>query len=149
MTNATATPHYNAPRASAPQPEITGWSGWIVFGAMMMLILGSFHAIQGLIALFNDEYYLVGANGLIVQLDYTAWGWTHLILGSVIVLAGVGLFAGQMWARVLGIALAALSAVLNFAFIAAYPVWSSIVIAIDVLLVYALAVHGRELKTQR
>jgi hypothetical protein len=126
--------------------EMTGWAGWVVFAGTLMFILGAFHAIQGLIALFNDEYYLVASTGLTVQLDFTTWGWAHLIGGVVVILAGAALFSGQLWARGLGIALAVLSAIANFAFIAAYPVWSTIVIALDVFIIYALAVHGGELR---
>jgi sulfite exporter TauE/SafE len=65
----------------------------------MMVLIGSFHVIQGLVALFNDEYYLVGKSGLTVQVDYTVWGWTHIVAGVLIMCAGFGLLAGQMWAR--------------------------------------------------
>jgi hypothetical protein len=129
---------------SAGQPS--GWVGWIVFAGTMMIIIGSLHAVQGLVAVFNDEYFLVTKNGLTVHLDYTAWGWTHIIAGLVVIGAGLGLFAGQMWARVVGIILASLSLLLNFAFIASYPFWSAIVIAMDVFVIMALTVHGREMK---
>lgn len=135
------------PRQARTEPEPTGWVGWIVFAGVMMVMIGTFHMIQGLIALFKDEYYLVGKSGLTVEVDYTAWGWTHLIAGAIVFAAGLGLFAGQMWARVVGVVLAVVSAVLNFAFIAAYPFWSSIVIALDVFVIYALTAHGREMKS--
>jgi hypothetical protein len=117
-----------------------------MFAGTLMLMIGSFHVIQGLVAVFNDEYYLVTKNGLTVHVDYTTWGWTHIIAGIVVICAGLGLFAGQMWARVVGIALAGISALLNFAFIASYPFWSTIVIAMDVFVIMALTVHGREMK---
>ena len=124
----------------------SGWVGWITFAGTMMMIIGSLHVVQGLVAVFNDEYYLVTKNGLTVHLDYTSWGWTHIIAGLVVIGAGLGLFAGQMWARVVGIVLASISALLNFAFIASYPFWSTIVIAMDVFVIMALTVHGREMK---
>jgi hypothetical protein len=130
---------------SAPEP--TGWLGWIVFAGTMMVMIGTLHIIQGLVALFNDDYYLVGKNGLTVHLDYTGWGWTHVILGIVVAAAGLGLFTGRMWARVLGVIVAGLSLLVNFAFIAAYPFWSTIVIAVDVFVIFALTVHGREAKS--
>jgi hypothetical protein len=136
----------SAREASRAIPEPTGWVGWIQFAAIMMVMMGIFHAIEGLVALFDDGYYLVGPNGLTVNVDYTTWGWTHLVLGIVVVAAGIGLFAGQMWARVVGIGLAGLSAIVNFGFIAAYPFWSTIVIALDVFIILALTVHGREMK---
>lgn len=132
-------------RRHAPEP--TGWVGWIVFAAAMMIMLGIFHAIAGLVALFKDEYYLVGPEGLTIDVDYTAWGWAHLIGGVVIALAGMALFTGRTWARVVGVAVAMLSAIINIAFLAAYPVWSTIMIAIDVLVIYALTAHGAEMKS--
>jgi hypothetical protein len=128
---------------------VTGWAGWLVFAAVLMILLGALHAIQGLIALFNSEYYLVGPGGLSVHLDYTTWGWVHLIAGAVVLVAGIGVLVGQTWARAIGILLAVVSALANFTFIAAYPVWSCILIALDVLIIYALAVNGRELRAAR
>lgn len=124
----------------------TGWVGWIVFGGVMMLMLGTFHAIQGLVALFRDEYYLVGQNGLTVHVDYTAWGWVHLIAGVLIVAAGAGVLAGQMWARVIGVMLAFASAIVNIGFLAAYPIWSTMMVVLDVLVIWALIVHGSEVR---
>ena len=85
------------------RPAPTAWVGWIAFAGTMMLLLGTFHVIQGLVALFQEEYYLVGTNGLTVQLDYSQWGWTHVILGALVMAAGIGLIAGQMWARVIAV----------------------------------------------
>jgi hypothetical protein len=131
---------YDAPRRSGP----TGWVGVVLFGGIMMLMVGGFQVIQGFVALFRDEYYLVSPNGLVVEVDYTAWGWTHLLIGLVAVATGIGVMVGQTWARVVGIVIAVVSALVNIAFLAAYPIWSTIIIAIDVLVIYALAVHGRE-----
>lgn len=124
----------------------TGWVGWIVFSGVMLIMIGVFQALMGFVAIFKEDYYLVGRTGLVVELDYTAWGWVHLIFGIVVLLAGFGILAGQMWARVVGIILAVLSAIANLLFLAAYPVWSIIVITLDVLVIYALTVHGREVK---
>jgi hypothetical protein len=115
----------------------------------MMMLLGTFHAIQGLVALFNDEYYLVSSSGLVLSLDYTAWGWVHLVAGAVLVAAGLGVFGGQTWARAVGVATAVLSAIVNVGFLAAYPVWSLMMIALDVVLILALTVHGSEVKARR
>jgi hypothetical protein len=127
--------------------EPTGWVGWIVFSGVLLCMIGVFQAMMGFVALFKEDYYLVGRTGLVLELDYTAWGWVHLIFGIVVLLAGFGVLAGQMWARVVGIILAVLSAIANLVFLAAYPVWGVIVIALDVLVIYALCVHGREVKT--
>lgn len=146
MSSTPSTSDYGTPHRFVDTPQQTGWAGWVVFAGSMMIIVGLFHAIQGLVALFNDEYYLVGPEGLTIQVDYTTWGWAHLITGIVVVLAGAALYTGQTWARVVGIILASASAIGNFAFIPAYPVWCTIVIVMDLLIIYALAVHGRELK---
>jgi hypothetical protein len=111
-----------------------------------MILIGAFQAIIGLVALFKDEYYVVRASGLVVNVDYTAWGWTHLLLGILLFAAGCGACVGQTWARAIGVILALISAVINMAFIAAYPVWSILIITLDVVVIYALIVHGRELK---
>jgi hypothetical protein len=142
--------------ASAGAPEshlqnvqptaMTGWVGWIGFAAVMMVLLGTFHAIQGLVALFQDEYFLVAKSRLTIHVDYTTWGWVHLIGGIIIALAGVALFTGKVWARTLGVVLAMISAVVNIGFLAAYPIWSVLMIAIDILVIWALTVHGAELK---
>jgi hypothetical protein len=128
--------------------EPTGWVGWVLFAGIMMVMLGTFQAIEGLVALFKDSYFVVPRSGLVVSVDYTTWGWVHLLLGIVVALAGLGVIAGQMWARVIGILVALVSAVVNLAFIAAYPVWSTIIIAVDVLVIYALTVHGKEAKAE-
>jgi hypothetical protein len=124
----------------------TAWAGMALFGGIMMVMVGGFQIMQGFVALLRDEYYLVTRNDLLITLDYTAWGWTHLLLGVVAVLTGFVVMLGQTWARVLGILIAVVSALVNIAFLSAYPIWSTIVIAIDVLVIYALAAHGRELE---
>jgi transposase len=89
---------------------------------------------------------LVTKDGLVLNLDFTSWGWTHLVLGVLLGLVGVGLLAGNTAARVAGVALAALSAVVNLVFMAAYPAWSVMVIALDVIVIFSIVVHGRELQ---
>jgi hypothetical protein len=138
--------------AAPPSPadirrdEPTAWVGMVIFSGVMLTMLGGFQAMEGIVALIRDEYYLVTRNGLMIDIDYTTWGWTHLVLGLLAVAAGIGIFAGQMWARVLGIVIAVVSALANMAFLAAYPIWATIVIAVDVLVIYALAMHGSEVK---
>ncbi len=127
--------------------EPTGWVGWIIFAGTMLVILGIFHAIQGLVALFNDSVYLVGPKGLVINVDYTVWGWVHLLGGILVVLAGVALFAGKMWARILAVIVAVVSAIINVVFLPAYPIWSTMMIAIDVLVIWAVTVHGSEMKS--
>jgi hypothetical protein len=125
---------------------MTGWVGWIAFAGTMMVLLGSFHVIQGLVAVFKDEYFVVGKSGLVVNVDYTTWGWVHIIGGLIIAGAGVALFTGKVWARTIGVLLAMVSAIVNISFLAAYPIWSTIMITVDILVIWALTVHGSEMK---
>ena len=139
-------------RGRAPAPDVrytsgpSGWVGWVAFGGVMMMLLGAFQAIEGLVALFDDGFYLVRPSGLVVDVDYNVWGWIHLIIGAVAIVAGAGLLVGNMAARVVGVIVAVLSALLNLAFLSAYPIWSTIMITLDVIVIYAIIVHGRELK---
>lgn len=125
----------------------TLWVGWIWFAALMMIILGAFNVIEGIVALVDHQYYVVSSRGLLV-FNMTGWGWTHLIIGGLAVVAGVALFSGAMWARVFTVILAAINAIAQLAFIAATPVWGTIVIALDVLVIWAVIVHGSETKPQ-
>ena len=139
MTSPGPPSHYSA---GAP----SGWVGWIVFAGLMMVLLGSFHIIQGLIALFQDDYFLVGKQGLTVHVNYTTWGWIHLIGGIIVVCAGVAVFAGKVWARTIAVIVALVSALVNIGFLAAYPIWSTIMITLDIVIIWALTVHGGELR---
>src|SRR4051794_9596337 len=91
-------------RIPSPSPasrrEATGWMGWILFAAVMMVTVGVLHAIQGFVALFKDTYFLVSKSGLVVNVDYTAWGWVLIVLGLLVAGAGVALFSGRMWGRI-------------------------------------------------
>ena len=117
--------------------------GSIVFAGVAMVMIGAFHALQGLVALFNDDFYVVGQKW-IFEFDLTTWGWIHLLVGVLVLVAGFFVFNGAVWARAVGIAVAALSAVLNFMWLPYYPIWSLIIIALDVLVIWALSVHGRD-----
>lgn len=137
-----------ATQATLPREEArpTGWVGWVVFAAIGMMLLGCFQAMMGLVGIFNTDFYLVTADNLAIPVNYTAWGWFHLIMGVVVFLAGIAVLSGKTWGRVVGIALASLQALVNFAWFPAYPLWSAVVIIVDVLVIYALAVHGGEMK---
>jgi hypothetical protein len=98
----------------------------------------------GLVAALNDEW-VVWANTEAIYLDLSAWGWVHMIAGALIIVAGLGVFTGNALARAVGVALAAVSLVANFLSIAAYPVWSLVIIALDVFVIWALTAHGRDI----
>ena len=131
--------------ATKKNDEVTGWVGWVFFAGFMMIILGALKAIWGVTALFNSEWMIVGKEGLLL-LDLTTWGWVQLILGLVILFAGFSVMSGATWARVVGIVMAVTSVITNLLLIDVQPVWSIMVIVIDVLVLYALTVHGDEVK---
>ena len=133
-------------RQNVAPSNMSGWVGWVAFAGIMMVLLGTFHIIDGLIALFNDEYFAVTKSGLAVSVDFTTWGWVHVIGGIIVIAAGIGVFSGKVWARGLGVVVAMISAIVNLGFLSAYPIWSSIMILVDILVIWALTVHGGELR---
>ncbi len=125
--------------------ETSGWAvGWTAFAGVMMVILGVFHAIAGFVGILKDELYVL-AGGYVLQLDASTWGWIHLVAGIVIFLAGVALFTGATWARVIGVILAVVSIVANFAWLPWYPLWAIVMITADVFVIWALTAHGRDI----
>jgi len=131
----------NSPVATLPNDAAVGLT---VFAAVMMIMVGVFQAIQGVVALFNDTFYVVGQEWTF-SFDITTWGWIHLLVGLVLVGAGFFLFQGAVWARVIGVAAVAISAVLNFMWLPYYPVWSMLIIVLDVFVIWALTAHGRDI----
>ena len=118
--------------------EVSGWAaGGITFAATIMLMVGIFQVINGLVAIFNDDFFLVTQN-YTFDLDVTAWGWIHLLLGLLLLFAGWALYAQRLWAAMVAIFVAMLSAIENFFFIPYYPFWSLLVIALDVWVIWAL-----------
>ena len=123
-------------------PGVSGWAfGFAAFAGAVMLMIGIFEAFAGLAAIFNDEFFVVAPN-YTYDVDVTAWGWIHLILGVVVAFAGISVYTGQAWARTVGVVLAILSAVANFFFIPYYPVWSVLIIALCIAVIWALTVYG-------
>jgi hypothetical protein len=120
------------------QPESETWaSGIAQFGAVIMIVVGAFQAATGLVALVGDEFF-VSTRNYVFQLDTTTWGWVHIAVGALVVLAGCGVLARQTWGVVVGVVFCVVSAVANFAFIPYYPFWSLVIIALDVLVIWAL-----------
>jgi hypothetical protein len=125
--------------------QTTGWTGWIAFAGVMMMIGGLLNTFYGLIAVLNDEWVVWGNRGA-VYLDISQWGWVHIVVGLVVVLCGFGVFSGNVLARSVGVLIASLSLIANFFFIPAYPLWAMTIIVIDALVIWALIVHGGELR---
>ena len=128
-----------------PETERTGWTGWITFAGVMLIIGGSLGLIFGIIAAINDKW-VVFANRGAVSLDLSTWGWVHIIVGAIVLLAGFGVFTGNILARIIGVAVAVVSLIANFLWLPVYPVWAIIIITIDVLVIWALTAHGREMR---
>jgi hypothetical protein len=126
------------------RPPVGGQrSTWIAFAGVMMVILGSLDAIWGLAAILNDEVVVVGGHGALI-FDLTTWGWFQLIIGAVIGLTGLGLLVGNEVARVLGIFLLAINAVLQIVWFPAAPLWAFLMIVLDVVIIYQLTVNWTE-----
>jgi hypothetical protein len=122
----------------------SGWAiGWMVFAAFMMITMGILHILNGLAAIFNDEFFVVSKE-YVFKFDVTTWGWIHLILGIVVLLAGFGLFAGSVWARTVGVIIAVIASIVGFAWIPYYPAWGIVFIAISIAVIWALTAHGRD-----
>jgi hypothetical protein len=120
--------------------------GFTLFAGVMMIMNGVFSALWGLSAILKDGFFVVAPNYL-YDIDVSAWGWIHLILGAVVAMAGFSLASGAVWARSVGVILAALSAIAHFLVIPYYPVWSIIVIAIDVFVIWALTARAHDVAT--
>jgi hypothetical protein len=133
------------PTTTRPAERITPWVGWIVFAALVMIAGGVLNLIQGLVALLDEDYYAPRSD-LMIDMSYQVWGWTLLLFGAFVAAAGYELLSGRMWARWVAVVLLAFDALLNFAFAAGYPFWSIIAIGLDVIVIYALVVHGREVR---
>jgi hypothetical protein len=126
----------------------SGWAvGWTYFAAFMMIMLGFWHSIAGLSAILKKTLYSAGGelgDGYFLKFNVQTWGWIHLILGIVIILAGFGLLGGAVWARTVGVILAILSGLAGFSWLPYYPVWGILIVALAVAVIWALTTHGRD-----
>lgn len=120
-----------------------GWAaGVVVFAGVLLITVATFQVLQGLAAILEDDVYVTGIK-YAYEIDLTTWGWIHLLVGAIGVIVGLSLLSGQTWARVAGIVIAALGAIANFAFLPYYPFWSMLIIAFNVLVVWAIATQMR------
>jgi hypothetical protein len=146
---ATAEQHVRRESQMTNGRDTSGWAAsFTLFAAIMMLMVGVWQALAGLVAIFENEFY-VSTRNYLYEFDATTWGWIHLVIGLLVAFAGWGLLSGRTWARLVGITLAALSATANFLFIPYYPFWSMLIIAVDIFVIWALAAHGREYKEMK
>jgi uncharacterized membrane protein len=137
-------PQYEArpPREPIGDDDVSGWAvGGTVFAATILMLIGIFQSIAGLVAIFDDNFYVVTRN-YTFDLDTTAWGWIHLLIGILLVVVAYGLFARSPWAGVTAIMLASLSAIVNFFFIPYYPFWSILLIAMNIWVIWSITRPG-------
>jgi uncharacterized membrane protein (DUF2068 family) len=127
-------------QAAAPSGA---WAGWVLFAALLIVLAGVFNTVQGLVALLNDDYYLVTEDKLLV-LDITAWGWVMLVFGVLQMVAGVALNRGVNWARFVAIGVTALHMIAQLTFSSAHPIWSVMMIALDIIVIFALTARWDE-----
>jgi hypothetical protein len=125
--------------------EVSGAAvGWTVFAAFTLILVGTFDIITGLVAIINDDFF-VATRTYVFQFDATSWGWIKLLIGTVVLFAGIGLFSGKVWARTVGVIVATVSAIGSFAWLPWYPIWGVIVLTIDIVVIWALTAHGRDI----
>lgn len=126
------------------QESRSSWAiGYTVFAGVLMVTAGIWHGIAGFAGILENDFYVRTPN-YILEFDSTTWGWIHLVAGILVALAGIALFSGAVWARTIGVMLAILSMIANFTFIPFYPVWSIVIIALDIGVIWALTAHGRD-----
>lgn len=123
--------------------EVTGWVGWVYFAGILMLVQSLFQAMIGFVALARSDLFVVTSSNILF-FNYDVWGWVHLVLALVLLTAGLSVINGGLWGRTIGVLLAIFALFTNLAFLPAYPVWAVIAIVFDVVILYALIVHGKE-----
>jgi len=117
--------------------------GYIMFASFILIMIGIFHAIDGLAAIINDTFYSQ-VGDYVFKFNVSTWGWIHLIGGIIILIAGFSLYGGAIWARTVGVIVALISAIASFASLPYYPVWSILIIILDICVIWALTIHGRD-----
>ncbi|MCL8026425.1 DUF7144 family membrane protein [Nocardioides bruguierae] len=127
------------------KPRPTLWVGPIAFAAVMIAVAGLFNVLTGLTAIATDDVYVTGSRALLV-LDVTAWGWVHLVTGVLLLATGVMTLAGRLWARLAALALVVLNLLTQLVLLPATPYASMVTIALEVVVVWAILVHGEELE---
>ena len=125
--------------------EPSGWAiGWTAFAGFMMVLLGFWWIIAGLVAVINDSFFVV-TQEWVFEFSTTTWGWIHLVLGGVILFSGFGLFSGNVMARTVGVLIGVVSGFAAFAWLPYYPVWAILFIAVSVAIVWSLTAHGLDI----
>ncbi len=127
------------------ETRVSGWAGWVAFIGILMVIAGFFQGLMGLLAALGGNFFVVDA-GSVYVFNAVVWGWIHLLVGVLLAIAGLSVLKGNAFGRTIGTILAVLSLIGSLALIAATPIWSSLIVIVDVLVIYGLVAKGGELK---
>ena len=146
QTRHTAARRRRSARVEAEE-NLSMWVGWVAFAGIVMGTAGLLNILQGTVALFNDGYYTAGGDAF--SIDSTVWGVVLLATGLILCFTGYGVLTGRTWARIVGVVIASIDAVINFAFIGAFPIWSILAVSLNLIAIYAISVHGREAQILR
>lgn len=128
--------------------QVTGWVGWVYFAGILLILRGISQAFLGITALVNKHYLFTTANNnlVITTANVNAWGWVDLAIGVLVLAVGFSVLHGSTWARIIAVFIAGLSFLVNMAFLGVFPVWSIVAMLIDAFVIYALVVHGDEVR---
>ena len=121
--------------------------GFISFAGIVLILAGIFHVIDGIVGLVNNDFY-VKTDNWVFKFNVTSWGWIHIILGIIAILAGVGLFSGAIWARTVAVIVAVVSIIANFVWLPYSPWWALLVIVLDFFVIWAVVLHGRDVTAE-
>jgi hypothetical protein len=144
MARSRTRPDSDTDYAGVQHSGASGWVAWLLFAAVMLITLGAFQATIGFVALFHKGFFLAHRHGELVAIDYSTWGWVHLVLAAVALITGFGLLVGAMWARVTGVILCLVNMIVAFGFISVYPAWGVLLIVFSAITAYSILVHGGE-----
>lgn len=125
--------------------KVTGWTGWVIFAATLLIIDGFLQVFYGLAAVFNAHWFVYTSNSSYL-LNVSGWGWWLMLIGILTIAAGTSLWSGNMFGRVVGAGLAVISALINLTVFPVAPIWTSLAIVVDLMIVYAIAAHGSEMR---
>lgn len=126
--------------------KVTAWVGWVWFAAFTLITVGLFNVVAGLVAVFDSDKIIAWTGSGIAIIDVSAWGWVHLILGAIMALVGFALFGGAPWVRTTAVVLVVLNLIAQFVSLPVTPWWSLVVIGLDIVILWALIVHGDEVE---
>ena len=133
--------------STTDQPRRSDWSGWVVLATAAMITIAAVDIIQGLAALEKDDVYLVTKSGLLVTTDFDAWGWSLILWGVVLLLAGLALFSGKEWGRWFALVAVVINGIGQIAWFPAYPLWSLVAIGLGIAVIYALTAGWKDAET--